>query len=74
LFVAMRRSGDRFRIGSVFRPTDRLEEEAARLLEEVQIVHRLIDYLHGDRPPLAPAADLPPADRRHDASGPVVRG
>jgi Protein of unknown function (DUF3137) len=68
-FVAMRRRGDPFRIGSVFRSTDLLEEEAARLLEEVQIVHRLIDYLHGDRPPLEPAAD----PTRPEAQGPVVR-
>ena len=53
-FLALRRRGDAFHIGSIFRSTDRLAEEAARLLAEVQIAHRVIDYLHGDRPQLAP--------------------
>jgi hypothetical protein len=73
-FVAMRRRGDQFGIGSVFRSTAMLEHEAARLLQEVQIVHRLIDYLHGDRPPLEPAPEPAAADRARDQeSGPVVR-
>jgi hypothetical protein len=54
LFVALPKAGDLFRIGSLFRSTDALEEDAVHVLHEVQIVHRLIDYLHGDRPPPAP--------------------
>jgi len=73
-FVAMRRRGDPFGIGSVFRSTGLLEDEAACLLEEVQIVHRLIDYLQGDRPPLGRAVEPAAATRaRHDAPGAVVR-
>jgi hypothetical protein len=72
-FVAMPRRGDQFGIGSVFRSTALLEQEAARLLEEVGIVHRMIDYLHGDRPPLRPAKATA-ADRGQDEQpGPVVR-
>jgi ribosomal protein L30/L7E len=74
-FVALRRRGDQFRIGSVLRSTDRLEDEAARVLHEVQIVHRLIEYLHGERPPLRPPAEPTSAARgRTPAPGPVVRG
>ena len=73
-FVAMRRRGNQFRIGSVLRSTDLLEDEAARLLEEVQIVHRLIDYLHGDRPPLRREVEPAAAAQDRDAApGPVVR-
>lgn len=74
-FVAMRRRGNQFGIGSVFRSTDRLEDETARLLEEVQIVHRLIDYLHGDRPGLRPdPADPAVADpTREEEPAAVVR-
>jgi Protein of unknown function (DUF3137) len=72
-FVAMRKRGDRFRVGSLFRSTDQLESEAACLLGEVQIVHRLIDHLHGDRPRLEPAVK-PAAEDRDEAPGPVVRG
>jgi hypothetical protein len=49
LYLAMPRQGDQFRLGAVFRPLDRLEEEAGRVLHDVQIVHRVIDTLHGDR-------------------------
>ena len=49
-YLAIPRRGDQFAIGSLFRPLDRLEEEAGRLLHDVQIVHRVIDCLHGDRP------------------------
>lgn len=73
-FVAMRRRGNQFCIGSVFRSTGLLKDEAVHLLEEVQVVHQLIDYLHGDRPPLRrearPAAS---AQDREAAPGPVVR-
>jgi Protein of unknown function (DUF3137) len=73
-FLAMPRRGDLFRAGSLFRSTDELEGEAARLLQEVQIVHRLIDYLHGDRPPLQPDAVEPEDDQGDvEAPGAVVR-
>ena len=73
-FVAMRRRGDQFGVGSVFRSTALLEQEATRLLQEVQIVHRMIDYLRGDRPPLDAAVEPAAADRgRSKAPGPVVR-
>jgi Protein of unknown function (DUF3137) len=51
-YLAMPRSGDQFRLGSVFRPLDDddLEAEAGRVLHHVQIVHRVIDTLHGERP------------------------
>jgi hypothetical protein len=49
-YLAMPRSGDQFRLGSVFRPLDDLEAEAGRVLHDVQIVHRVIDTLHGERP------------------------
>jgi hypothetical protein len=73
-FLAMPKRGDLFRAGSLFRSTDELEGEAARLLQEVQIVHRLIDYLHGDRPQLWLEAEEPAPDHaRGDAPGAVVR-
>jgi hypothetical protein len=40
---------DQFRLGSLFRSLDDLEEEADRVLQDVRIVHRVIDTLHGDR-------------------------
>ena len=72
-FLALRRRGDRFRVGSLFRPIEELESEAARVLDEVQVVHRLIDHLHGDRPPLEPARKQTVAHNRDKAPGPVVR-
>jgi hypothetical protein len=65
LFLAMPRRGDLFAAGSLFRSTGQLEGEAARLLEDVQVVHRVIDYLHGDRPGLRPQA------KERSASPPV---
>jgi hypothetical protein len=38
---------DQFRLGSLFRSLDDLEEEAHRVLQDVRIVHRVIDTLHG---------------------------
>jgi len=73
LFVALPKRGDLFRIGSLFRSTDALEEDAARVLHDVQIVHRLIDYLQGDRP--RPERDVRAPQRashRQDRE-PVVR-
>jgi hypothetical protein len=73
-FVALRRRGDQFGLGCVLRPTDQLADEAARVLEEVRIVHRLIDYLHGERPPLRPVAEPPTSAQDHKrAPGPVIR-
>ncbi len=73
-FVAMRSRGNQFGLGCVLRSTDQLADEAARVLEEVRIVHRLIDYLHGERPPLRPAAEPPaPARDRKRTPGPVIR-
>jgi hypothetical protein len=48
LTIAKRR--DQFRLGSLFRPLDNLEAEAEQTLHDVQIVHRVIDTLHGVRP------------------------
>lgn len=48
-YLAMPKQGDQFRLGSLFRPLDRLEEDAGRVLHDVQIVHRVIDTLHGER-------------------------
>jgi hypothetical protein len=60
-YIAMPRSGDQFRLGSVFRPLDDLEAEAGRVLHDVQIVHRVIDTLHGgqDRYSRSPVTGLP---------------
>jgi hypothetical protein len=41
---------DQFRLGSLFRTLDGLEEDAHRVLQDIRIVHRVIDTLHGDRP------------------------
>ena len=48
-YLTMPKRGDHFSLGSLFRPLDRLEEDAGRVLHDVQIVHRVIDTLHGDR-------------------------
>ena len=74
-FLAMPKKTNQFRTGSLFRSLDHLEAEVDGLLHDVQIVHRVIDYLHGDRPPLsrdtadalpdpAPANDPPTVVRR----------
>lgn len=52
-FLAMPKKADQFRVGSLFRSLDQLEAEVDGLLHDVQIVHRVIDYLYGDRPPLS---------------------
>lgn len=49
-YLALKRRGNQFRLGSLFRATDDLQEEAARVMHDIQMVHRLIDFLHGDRP------------------------
>jgi hypothetical protein len=48
-YLAMPRPGDQFRLGTLFRPLDRLEADAGRVLHDIQIVHRVIDTLHGIR-------------------------
>jgi hypothetical protein len=48
-YLTMPRRGDRFRLGSLFRPLDGLAEDAQRVLQEVRTVHRVIDTLHGAR-------------------------
>jgi Protein of unknown function (DUF3137) len=71
-FLAMPRRGDQFRIGSLFRSTGTLRDELAPLVHDVRIVHRLIDYLHGDRPP-APPRRGPAKLHGQAAPGPVER-
>jgi hypothetical protein len=46
-YLTMPRRGDQFRLGSLFRSLDGLGAEAQRVLEDVRIVHRVIDTLHG---------------------------
>ena len=48
-YLTMPRRGDRFRLGSLFRSLDGLGAEAQQVLQEVRIVHRVIDTLHGER-------------------------
>lgn len=71
-FLALPSRADQFRIGSLFRSTDALESEVAQLFQEVQIVHRLIDYLHGDRPPLE-SQPVEAARPKPASSSPVQR-
>jgi hypothetical protein len=68
----MPRRGDQFRVGSLFRSTATLQGELAPLVRDVQIVHRLIDYLHGDRPLAAPSPG-PATAREPVTAGPVER-
>jgi hypothetical protein len=42
--------GDQFRLGSLFRSLDGLEEDAHGVLQDLCIAHRVIDTLYGDRP------------------------
>lgn len=51
-YLAIPKRGDQFRLGSLFRSLGNLEQEAGRVLHDVQLVHRVIDQLHGGRPPL----------------------
>jgi hypothetical protein len=48
-YLTMPKRGDQFRLGSLFRSLDGLKDEAERVLQDVRIVHRVIDTLHGDR-------------------------
>jgi Protein of unknown function (DUF3137) len=46
-YLTLARRRDQFSLGSLFRALDGLEREAAAVLQEIQIVHRVIDTLHG---------------------------
>ena len=46
-YLTMPKRGDQFRLGSLFRPLAGLKIEAQKVLEDVRIVHRVIDTLHG---------------------------
>ena len=48
--VAIPQRGTLFEVSGMHRPLADLGEQLVRLLEEVTIPHRIIDYLHGDRP------------------------
>jgi hypothetical protein len=41
---------DLFEVGGLFKPAAGLKQELHRLMDEIGIAHRLIDFLHGDRP------------------------
>jgi Protein of unknown function (DUF3137) len=56
-YLSMPRAGDQFRLGSLFRSLDGLQQEAGKLLRDIQIVHRVIDTLHGDVASASAAAD-----------------
>ena len=47
-YLTIPKRRDEFRLGSLFRSLDDLEEEADRVLQDVRVVHRVIDTLHGD--------------------------
>jgi hypothetical protein len=46
-YLTLPRRRDQFRLGSLFRSLDGLEAEAERVLQDVRVVHRVIDTLHG---------------------------
>jgi Protein of unknown function (DUF3137) len=46
-YLTLPKRRDQFRLGSLFRSLDGLEAEAERVLQDVRIVHRVIDTLHG---------------------------
>ena len=46
-YLSLARRGDQFRLGSLFRALDGLEQEAGQVLHDIQIVHQVIDRLHG---------------------------
>jgi hypothetical protein len=41
------KGGNSFAVGGLFRPLSRLREDAHRLLDEIMVVHRLVDVLKG---------------------------
>lgn len=52
--LAMPLDRNLFEVGRLHRPLDHLEEDLEEILREVTIPHRVIDYLHGERPELLP--------------------
>ena len=46
-YLTLARRSDQFRLGSLFRSLDGLEQEAGQVLHDIQIVHQVIDTLHG---------------------------
>jgi hypothetical protein len=46
-YLTLARRSDQFRLGSLFRSLDGLEQEAGEVLHDIRIVHRVIDTLHG---------------------------
>lgn len=48
--AALPHSKNLFEAGALATPLDRIEEDLHRLLWEITIPHRLIDFLHGERP------------------------
>ena len=45
-YLTLARRGDRFRLGALLRALDGLEQQAAQVLHDIQIVHRVIDALY----------------------------
>ena len=52
--LALPHRRDLFEIGKLHRSLDHLEEDVTSLLREITLAHRIVDYLHGDRPELLP--------------------
>ena len=52
--LALPNRKDLFEIGKLHRSLEHLEEDVRVLLAQVTLPHRVIDYLHGDRPGLMP--------------------
>lgn len=52
--IAIPRRENLFEIGRLNRSLEHAEEDVRRLAVELTLPQRLIDYLHGDRPPLFP--------------------
>lgn len=48
-YLTMPKRTDQFRLGSLFRSLEDLEDEAQRVLQDVRLVHRVIDTLHDAR-------------------------
>ena len=51
--LTIARRSDQFRLGSLFRSLEGLEREAGQVLHDVQIVHSVINTLHGTSRPHA---------------------
>ena len=51
--LALPNSGNLFEIGRLHRSLEHLEADVKALLDQVTLPHRVIDYLHGDRPGLS---------------------